>query len=407
MSCAGRAPRVRYTPRSHLSRDNKPNARLRVRVPGLQVLHRGHAEGHRYPAQPVSFVRQEQLEEAGVGAGVPPEGERLVRDRFQVRQGEQAQHRRRREGRGRRDQSGGRGGRGGQARGGCQGGEADGGQEHGAESRRAKSRSAESRRPGRDRLIAQEGERARQRRAGRNTAQLPTRLSNEARTRSAPLAMNSGARKRNLRRYLVAGVLVWLPILATLWVVVTLLHFMDLALLLVPPAYRPEKLVGFSLPGAGAVLALVVVLLTGLLVTNLIGRRLIVWGEELLNRIPVVRTVYGSVKSLAESVLSQSNSFRKVVMVEYPRAGAWSIGFLTAEDVPEVSEKMREPHVAVYISAALNATAGYPVVVARRQVVELEMSVDEAMKMIITCGVVVPPAPHAHATKAPVAKPAA
>jgi len=219
--------------------------------------------------------------------------------------------------------------------------------------------------------------------------------------------MNSGARKRNLRRYLVAGVLVWLPILATLWVVVTLLHFMDLALLLVPPAYRPEKQVGFSLPGAGAVLALVVVLLTGLLVTNLIGRRLIVWGEELLNRIPVVRTVYGSVKSLAESVLSQSNSFRKVVMVEYPRAGAWSIGFLTAEDVPEVSEKMGEPHVAVYISSALNATAGYLVVVPRRQVVELEMSVDEAMKMIITCGVVVPPAPHAHATKAPVAKPAA
>jgi len=219
--------------------------------------------------------------------------------------------------------------------------------------------------------------------------------------------MNSGARKRNLRRYLVAGVLVWLPILATLWVVVTLLHFMDLTLLLVPPAYRPEKLVGFSLPGAGAVLALVVVLLTGLLVTNLIGRRLIVWGEELLNRIPVVRTVYGSVKSLAESVLSQSNSFRKVVMVEYPRAGAWSIGFLTAEDVPEVSEKMREPHVAVYISSALNATAGYLVVVPRRQVVELEMSVDEAMKMIITCGVVVPPAPHAQAAKTALAKPAA
>src|SRR6266480_2514464 len=370
---AGRASRVRYNPRSQLSRDNKPNARLRIRVPGLQVLRRGHAEGHRYPAQPLSFVRQEQPEEARIGAGVPPEGERLVRDRLQVRQG----------------------------------GQADGGKEHGAESRRAKSRSAESRRPGRDRLIAQEGERARQRRASRNTAQLPTRLSNEARTRSAPLTMNGGARKRNLRRYLVAGVLVWLPILATLWVVVTLLHFMDLALLLVPPAYRPEKLVGFSLPGAGAVLALVVVLLTGLLVTNLLGRRLIVWGEELLNRIPVVRTVYGSVKSLAESVLSQSNSFRKVVMVEYPRAGAWSIGFLTAENVPEISDKMGEPHVAVYISSALNATAGYLVVVPRRQVVELEMSVDEAMKMIITCGVVVPPAPHAHATKAPLAKPAA
>jgi uncharacterized membrane protein len=178
-------------------------------------------------------------------------------------------------------------------------------------------------------------------------------------------------------------------------------------LLLVPPAYRPEQLLGFSLPGAGAVLALIIVLLTGLLVTNLIGRRLIVWGEELLNRIPVVRTVYGSVKSFAESVLSQSNSFRKVVMIEYPRAGAWSVGFLTADDVPEVSDKMGEPHVAVYLSSALNATAGFLVVVPRRQVIELEMSVDEAMRMIITCGVVVPPFPHAQAGKSALAKPAA
>jgi uncharacterized membrane protein len=117
-----------------------------------------------------------------------------------------------------------------------------------------------------------------------------------------------------------------------------------------------------------------------------------------------VRSVYGGVKSFAESVFSQSNAFRKVVMIEYPRAGAWSIGFLTAEDVPEVSDKLREPHVAVYISSALNATAGYLVIVPRRDVVELDMSVDAAMRMIITCGVVVPPAV-AHAS--PLAKPAA
>ena len=189
---------------------------------------------------------------------------------------------------------------------------------------------------------------------------------------------------------MVAGVLVWLPILATIWVVSFMLHIMDRTLLLLPVAYRPQALVGFALPGAGLVLALAIVLLTGLLVTNLIGRRLIVWGEDLLNRIPVVRTVYGGVKSFAESVLSQSNSFRKVVMLEYPRAGVWSIGFLTAEDVPEVSERLGERHVAVYLSAALNATAGYLVIVPRRQVIELAMSVDEAMKMIITCGVVVP-----------------
>src|SRR2546430_12514257 len=123
--------------------------------------------------------------------------------------------------------------------------------------------------------------------------------------------MNGGARKkRNLRRYLVAGVLVWLPILATIGVVSFMLRIMDRTLLLLPPSYRPEALVGFSLPGLGALFALIVLLLTGLLVTNLIGRRLVIWGEELLNRIPLVRTVYGGVKSFAESVFSQSNAFR-------------------------------------------------------------------------------------------------
>jgi uncharacterized membrane protein len=207
--------------------------------------------------------------------------------------------------------------------------------------------------------------------------------------------VDASARKStwSLRRYLVAGVLVWLPIVVTIWVVSFMLRLMDSTLLLLPPSLRPQALVGFALPGAGLVFALIVLLLTGLLVTNLIGRRLVIWGEELLNRIPVVRTVYGGVKSFAESVFSQSSSFRKVVMVEYPRTGVWSLGFLTAEDVPEVSEKLGEPHSAVYISVALNATAGYLVIVPRRQVVELDMTVDAAMKMIITCGVVVPPHP--------------
>ena len=216
--------------------------------------------------------------------------------------------------------------------------------------------------------------------------------------------MNGGGRRWSVRRYLVSGVLVWLPILATVWVVSFMLQIMDRTLLLIPPAYRPEALVGFPLPGFGAIVVLVVLLLTGLLVTNLIGRRLIVWGEELLKRIPVVRSVYGGVKSFAESVFSQSSSFRKVVMIEYPRPGAWSIGFLTAEDVPEISQKTGENHVAVYISSALNATAGWLIVVPRRMVRELDMSVDAALKMIITCGVVVPPHP---AVKSQLAKPAA
>jgi uncharacterized membrane protein len=200
----------------------------------------------------------------------------------------------------------------------------------------------------------------------------------------------AGSRKWSLRRYLVAGILIWLPILATLWVVTFFVHIMDETLLLLPLRYRPEALVGFALPGLGAVFAFLVVLATGLLVTNLIGRQLVAFSEELLNRIPVVRSVYGGVKSFAESVFSQSNSFRKVVMIEYPRAGVWSLGFMTAEDVPEISRKTGAQHCCVYISNALNATAGFLVIAPRSQVVELDMSVDAAMKMIITCGVVVP-----------------
>jgi uncharacterized membrane protein len=200
----------------------------------------------------------------------------------------------------------------------------------------------------------------------------------------------NGTKKWSLRRYLVAGILIWLPILATVWVVSFFIHIMDETLLLLPPAYRPQALMGFALPGLGAVFAFVVVLLTGLLVTNLVGRQLVALWEELLNRIPIVRSVYGGVKSFAESVFSQSNSFRKVVMIQYPRQGIWSIGFMTAEDVPEISLKLGTQHCSVYISSALNATAGYLVIVPRSEVTELDMSVDSAMKMIITCGVVVP-----------------
>ena len=204
-------------------------------------------------------------------------------------------------------------------------------------------------------------------------------------------AANTAPRKWSVRRYLVAGVLVWLPILATIWVVSFFIHLMDRTLVLLPPAYRPLAVVGYAVPGFGVIFAFLVLVLTGVLVTNLIGRQLVGWGEEILNRIPLVRTIYSGVKSFTESVFSQSSSFRKVVMIQYPRAGIWSIGFLTAEDVPEVSRRTGEPHACVYISSALNATAGYIVMVPRKEVVELDMSVDAAMKMIITVGVVTPP----------------
>ncbi len=210
--------------------------------------------------------------------------------------------------------------------------------------------------------------------------------------------MMPAPRPRSLRRYLVAGVLIWLPILAVVWVIRFLAQLTDQTLLLVPAAYRPEALLGFALPGLGALLAFLIVLVTGLLVTNLIGRHLVELWEELLQRIPLVRSIYSSVKGLAESVFSQDNAFRKVVIVPYPHPGVWSMGFLTAENLAAISAKTGVPCACVFIPTTPNPTSGFIVIVPRAQVIDLDMNVDAAMKMIVTLGVVAPPAhvlPHA------------
>ena len=206
-------------------------------------------------------------------------------------------------------------------------------------------------------------------------------------------AQKLSKRSVSLRRLLVAGVLIWLPIIATIWVVSFFVTLMDRTLVLLPTRYQPTTLLGFHLPGLGVVFAFIVVLLTGLLVTNLIGRQLVGYWEELMQRIPLVRSVYGGVRSFTESVLSSSNSFRQVVAVEYPRPGIWSIGFVTAEDVAEVSARTGEHLTCVFVSTAPNPTSGFIILVPKSQLIALEMSVDAAMKMIVTCGVVLPEPP--------------
>ena len=203
--------------------------------------------------------------------------------------------------------------------------------------------------------------------------------------------MANSKRAWSLRRYLVAGVLVWLPILATLWVITFIVGLMDSIFTWLPDRYQPEALFGFRLPGFGIVIALVVLLVTGLIVSNLIGKRLVRYWDGVIRRIPLVRSIHGGVKSFAESVFSTSNSFRKVVMIQYPRAGIWSIGFITSEDVGELHEKTGVSHACVYIPTTPNPTSGFIVMVPSSEVVELQMTVDAAMKMIITCGVVMPP----------------
>jgi len=194
-----------------------------------------------------------------------------------------------------------------------------------------------------------------------------------------------------LRRYFVAGLLVWVPIGATILVFKLMLELMDRLLILVPPPLRPEALLGFSIPGLGLILALIVVVITGMLAANLLGRRLVRFYESVLGRIPFVRTVYGAVKHFAEVVFSDSgSSFKKVLLIEYPRENLYSLAFQTSENAAEIHAATGETTVAVFLPTTPNPTSGFMLFVPTRSVIELDMSVEEALKMIISLGVVVP-----------------
>jgi uncharacterized membrane protein len=196
-----------------------------------------------------------------------------------------------------------------------------------------------------------------------------------------------------VRRYLIAGLVVWVPILVTVLVERFISDLMDNFLLLLPPALRPERLFGVYVPGLGVLLAFVLLLLTGLLVSNMIGRSLVGYWEDLLNRIPFIRAIYNGVKSFSSTILSgSSKSFKKVLLIQYPREGIWSIGFQTAADIPWLNSYVSEPQVCVFIPTTPNPTSGFIMLVPRSQAIELDMSIDEAMKMIVTLGVVVPEA---------------
>jgi uncharacterized membrane protein len=193
------------------------------------------------------------------------------------------------------------------------------------------------------------------------------------------------------RRYLVAGLLIWLPIGATILVFSLLLDLMDRLLFWLPAAYRPEALLGFRIPGLGAILALLVLIATGVLAANILGRRLVNFYESLLNRIPLVRSVYGSVKHFAEMVFGDSaTSFKKVILIEYPRRGLYSLAFQTAENAAEVQARTGESVIAVFLPTTPNPTSGFMIFVPRSHATELEMSVEDALKMIVSLGVVVP-----------------
>jgi uncharacterized membrane protein len=195
---------------------------------------------------------------------------------------------------------------------------------------------------------------------------------------------------RGVRGYLIAGLLLWVPVGVTILTFKFLLELMDGVLLLLPVAWRPEALFGFYVPGFGIIVTLVVLLVTGVLVRNLVGGTLVLWWESLLNRLPIVRSVYSGVKGFTETLVSGGGSFRRVVAIEYPRREMWSIGFVTASDIAQISAVTGGKLVCVYVPTTPNPTSGFIVMLPPEQVYEIDMTADEAMKMIVTLGVVVP-----------------
>lgn len=194
-----------------------------------------------------------------------------------------------------------------------------------------------------------------------------------------------------LRRYFIAGLLLWLPVVATIFIIKFLVDLIDKSLSLLPVAYRPDVILGYHIPGIGVIFTLVCILVTGLLVTNFLGDHLVNFWEKIVNRIPLVRSIYNAIKQVVQTLFNQSGeSFRKVLLVEYPRTGMWTIAFQTGSGVSQIEQAAGEELVTVFIPTTPIPTSGYIVMIPRNSVKELDISVDEALRMVISLGVVAP-----------------
>jgi uncharacterized membrane protein len=195
-----------------------------------------------------------------------------------------------------------------------------------------------------------------------------------------------------MRKYFITGLLVLVPLAITLWVLNLIVSTLDQSLLLMPEKWRPEFLFGFTLPGLGTILTLLIIFLTGLVTRNFLGNRLLLLWEHLLNRIPVVNSIYSSVKQVSDTLFSSSgNAFRKALLVQYPRQGSWTIAFLTGVPGGDVKNHLQGDYVSVYVPTTPNPTSGFFLMMPRSETIELDMNVDEALKYIVSMGVVAPP----------------
>ncbi|MDO8456107.1 MAG: DUF502 domain-containing protein [Burkholderiaceae bacterium] len=194
-----------------------------------------------------------------------------------------------------------------------------------------------------------------------------------------------------LRKWLFAGLLVIVPVAITIWVLEWMLSTLDKTLLILPAAWHPDKLIGFHIPGFGVLLSLSILLVVGAVVSNFLGRKLMDWSDALLGRIPVVRSIYSSVKQVSDTLFSDGGSaFRKAVLVQWPRPDVWTIAFVTGMPGGDVKNYLNDEYLSVYVPTTPNPTGGYFVMLKKSDCIELKMSVDEALKYIVSMGVVSP-----------------
>ena len=199
-------------------------------------------------------------------------------------------------------------------------------------------------------------------------------------------------RRQLIKRWFITGLLIWVPLAITAWVLSLIAGAADQTLRLLPESVRPQALLGVNIPGAGIALTLLIILTTGLLAANFIGQRLVSWWEQLLARIPVVSSIYNSVKQVSDTLFSSSgNAFRKSLLIQYPREGTWTIAFLTGKPGGDVSNHLKGDFVSVYVPTTPNPTSGFFLMLPKSDIIELDMAVDEALKYIISMGVVAPP----------------
>ena len=194
-----------------------------------------------------------------------------------------------------------------------------------------------------------------------------------------------------MKRYFITGLLIWVPIGLTAWVLKFLISTMDQSLLLLPNEFQPEALLGMNVYGIGTILTLLVVFITGIMTANIIGQKLLIFWEGVLWRIPVVKSIYWSIKQVSDTIFSsKGEAFRKALLVQYPREGSWTIAFMTGQPGGDVANHLKGDYISVYVPTTPNPTSGFFLMMPKDDVIELDMSVDEALKYIISMGVVSP-----------------